>query len=302
MTWIFFALLAPFLFAVTNHIDKILLARYFTRVKPTTLLLYTSIASALITTVIIIFKPSVLNVPLFNAGLMFTAGIIYFLAIVPYIKALNIEEASRVIPIFQIQPVLAYTFGVVLFHETLSIQQILAGIIIVSGAVLINLDLDNRRKFKGVVFGLVALSCLFFMLESITFKFVGGNFGFWNASFYQYLGTAVAGLFIVIVSKQYRRDFKRVNKDGGKKVFFGAITNEMVNMFGRLAFNYSLLLAPLALVQLVQGSQSIFVLIIGTLLALLIPKYGKENLSRKHMVQKIVSILIVIAGTCLLLL
>lgn len=234
--------------------------------------------------------------------LMFTAGILYFLAIAPYIKALNLEEASRVVPIFQIQPVLAYTFGVFLFHETLSLTQILAGIVIVSGAVLINLDLDNRRKFKGVVFGLVALSCLFFMLESITFKFVGGHFGFWDASFYQYFGTAVAGLFMVIFSRQYRQDFKKVSKEGGKKIFFGSLTNEMVNMAGRLAFNYSLLLAPLALVQLVQGSQSIFVLIIGTLLALFIPRYGKENLSRKHMVQKVASILIVIAGTCLLLL
>lgn len=112
---------------------------------------------------------------------------------------------------------LAYIFGVVLFHETLSVQQILVGIIIVAGAVLINLDLDNRRKFKGVIFGLGALSCLFFMLESITFKFIGGNFGFWDASFYQYLGTSVAGLFIIIVSKQYRHDFKKVNKEGAKK-------------------------------------------------------------------------------------
>lgn len=86
MTRLFFALLAPFLFALTNHIDKILLARYFTRVKPTTLLVYTAIASALITIAIIIFKPSVLSVPLFDARLMFTAGIIYFLAIVPYIR------------------------------------------------------------------------------------------------------------------------------------------------------------------------------------------------------------------------
>ncbi len=302
MTWLFFALLAPFLFALTNHVDKILLGRYFTKVRSTTLLIYTAIASALITIAIVILKPDVLSVPLFNAGLMFVAGIIYFLAIMPYIKALSLEEASRVIPIFQIQPVLAYTFGVALFHETLSLTQILAGIIIVSGAVLINLDLDNRRKFKGVIFGLIALSCLLFMLESITFKFVGGNFGFWEASFYQYLGTAVAGLFVLIVSKQYRHDFKKVNKEGGKKVFIGAITNEMVNMGGRLAFNFSLLLAPLALVQLVQGSQSIFVLIIGTVLALLIPKYGKENLSRKHMLQKIGSIVIVLAGTCLLLL
>jgi drug/metabolite transporter (DMT)-like permease len=271
-------------------------------VRSTTLLIYTAIASALITIAIVILKPDVLSVPLFDAGLMFLAGIVYFLAIMPYIKALSLEEASRVIPIFQIQPVLAYTFGVVLFHETLSITQILAGVIIVAGAVLINLDLDNRRKFKGVIFGLIALSCLLFMLESITFKFVGGNFGFWDASFYQYLGTAVAGLFIVIVSRKYRRDFRKVNAEGGIKVFVGAISNEMINMGGRLAFNYSLLLAPLAIVTLVQGSQSIFVLVIGTLLAVFIPKYGKESLLRKHMLQKIVSIMIVIVGTCLLLL
>ncbi|MES2630676.1 MAG: EamA family transporter [Patescibacteria group bacterium] len=302
MTWLFFALLAPFLFALTNHIDKILLSRYFTHVKATTLLFYTVMASAVIAIGIVCFKPSVLTIPLFDAGLMFAAGIIYYFAIMPFIKALNIEEASRVIPIFQIQPVFAYIFGVVFFSETLSLPQILAGVIIVAGALLINLDLDNRRKFKAIVFGLVALSCLFYMIESATFKFVGGNYGFWDASFYQYLGTAVAGVCAFVMSRGYRADFKKVSKKGGIKLFAGATLSAMINMGGRMAFNYALLLAPLVMVQLVQGTQAIFVLIIGTLLAFFIPKYGKENISRKHMVQKIVSIVIVLAGTSLLLL
>ncbi len=302
MTWLFFALLAPFLFALTNHVDKILLARYFIHVKATTLLFYTAMVSVFIAIGIVVFKPSVLSVSLFDAGLMFTAGVIFYFAIAPFIKALSIEEASRVIPVFQIQPVLAYIFGVVLFNETLSVSQALAGVIIVAGALLINLDLDNRRKFKGVVFGLVALSCLFYMLESATFKFVGGHYGFWDAAFYQYLGTAVAGVFAFLVSRGYRADFKKVSKEGGIKVLAGATLSAVLSMSGRMAFNYSLLLAPLVMVQLVQGTQAIFVLIIGTLLALLIPKYGKENISRKHMVQKIVSIVIVLAGTSLLLL
>lgn len=302
MTWLFFALLAPFLFALTNQIDKILLARYFTKVKATTLLFYTVIVSAIIAIGIVSFKPGVLTVPLFDAGLMFAAGIIFYFAITPFIKALSIEEASRVIPVFQIQPVLAYIFGVVLFHETLSASQALAGVIIVAGALLINLDLDNRRRFKGVVFGLVALSCLFYMLESVTFKFIGGHYGFWDATFYQYLGTAVAGVFVFMVSRDYRADLKKVSKEGGIKLLTGATLSAMLSMGGRMAFNYSLLLAPLVMVQLVQGTQAIFVLIVGTLLALFIPKYGKENISRKHMVQKIVSIVIVLTGTSLLLL
>ena len=302
MTWLFFALLAPFLFALTNQIDKILLARYFTKVKATTLLFYTVIVSGIIAIGIVSFKPSVLTVPLFDAGLMFAAGIIFYFAITPFIKALSIEEASRVVPVFQIQPVLAYIFGVVLFHETLSVSQALAGGIIVAGALLINLDLDNRRRFKGVVFGLVALSCLFYMLESVTFKFIGGHYGFWDATFYQYLGTAVAGVFVFMVSRDYRSDLKKVSKEGGIKLLTGATLSAMLSMGGRMAFNYSLLLAPLVMVQLVQGTQAIFVLIVGTLLALFVPKYGKENISRKHMVQKIVSIVIILTGTSLLLL
>jgi drug/metabolite transporter (DMT)-like permease len=302
MTWIFFALLAPLLFALTNQIDKTLLSRYFTKVKPTTLLFYTVMVSVVIAVGIVLFKPSVLGVPLLDAGMMFAAGILFYFAINPFIKALSIEEASRVIPVFQIQPVFAYIFGVFLFHETLSVSQALAGFIIVAGALLISLDLDNRRKFKAVVFGLVALSCLFYMLESVTFKFVGGHYGFWDAAFYQFLGTAVAGVFAFIVIRGYRADFKKVSKEGGIKVVAGATLSAVLSMGGRMAFNYSLLLAPLVLVQLVQGTQAIFVLIIGTLLALFIPKHGKENISRKHMVQKIVSIGVILAGTTLLLL
>jgi drug/metabolite transporter (DMT)-like permease len=302
MTWFLFALLAPFLFALTNQIDKTLLARYFSKVKPTTLLFYTIMVSVVIAIGVISFKPSVLNVPLLDAGLMFVAGILFYFAINLYIKALSIEEASRVIPVFQIQPVFAYIFGVLLFHETLSVPQALAGCIIVAGALLISLDLDNRRKFKAVVFGLVALSCLFYMLESVTFKFVGGHYGFWDAAFYQFLGTAGAGVFAFIVVRGYRADFKEVLKEGGIKVAAGATLSAVLAMGGRMAFNYSLLLAPLVLVQLVQGTQAIFVLILGTLLALFIPKHGKENISLKHMVQKVVSIGVILAGTTLLLL
>lgn len=302
MTWLLFALFAPFLFALTNHLDKILLGRYFKQVKATTLLFYTVMTSAAIALGIVVFKPSVLGVPLFDASLMFAAGVIYYFAIAPYIKALNIEEASRVIPIFQIQPVFAFLFGLVLFGETLALPQLLAGLLIIGGAVLLNLDLDNRFKFKGAVFGLVVLSCLFYMLESSTFKFVGGNYGFWDASFYQFLGTAVAGFLAFAINRQYQADFKKVSTEGGVKLFAGATVSAIINMAGRMAFNYSLLLAPLVMVQLIQGTQAIFVLAIGTVLAILIPKYGNENVSRRHMIQKVVSIVIILTGTSLLLL
>lgn len=302
MTWIVFGLLAPFLFALTNHIDKLLLENFFKNVRASTFLVYSAIASAIVATGVAIFNPHVFTMNLRDAVFMFSAGVIYFLAILPYVKALTRDEASRVVPLFQMLPVMAYIFGVTFFNEVLSFTQVLAGIIILGGAVLINLDLDNNRKFKKTIFGLMALSCLLFMFESAVFKFVGSAHGFWDASFYQYLGTALAGMTMMVLSKGHRRDFAKVTKTGGLKVFLGAIINESIAIGGRLSFNFALLLAPLALVTLLSGTQPIFVLAIGVLLALFIPKYGKESLVRKHLLQKIISVIIIFVGLSILLL
>ena len=59
-------------------------------------------------------------------------------------------------------------------------------------------------------------------------------------------------------------------------------------------------LAPIAVVQAVMSVQSVYLLIIGVLLTILFPKYIKENITKKHIAQKAIAILIMIIGTAIL--
>ena len=43
MTWFFIALIGPFMYALTNHIDKILLEKYFKNNGVGTIILFSSI-------------------------------------------------------------------------------------------------------------------------------------------------------------------------------------------------------------------------------------------------------------------
>lgn len=64
--------------------------------------------------------------------------------------------------------------------------------------------------------------------------------------------------------------------------------------------NFATLLAPLALVWVVNGFQPFFVLLYGVIITLFFPKFGTESLLKKHLVQKVVAILIMFVGVLLL--
>ena len=300
MTWFYIALASPFLWSINNHIDKYLIDNYYRKVRAGTLMFLTAGVSALFSLVIFLVKPEIINIPLQSIALVLSAGLLYFLAIFPYIFALLRDEASRVVPLFQVQPIFSYLLALVFLQESLSLHQLAAGLVIIAGAVLISLDLDDRFRLKKTVFGLMMLSTLFFSVEGFLFKFVAVDVGFWSTAFYQYLGTALAGLGLAIASKPYREDFKTVMKSSGKAVVSLSVLNETINVLARVCFNYASLLAPLALVAVVNGFQPFFVIVMGIVVTLFWPAAGKESLERRHLVQKALSVVVIFAGTYLL--
>lgn len=300
MNWFLLALAAPFLWSINNHLDKYLIEKFYRHVRPASLLIFTSIVSAIFCASIWLFKHNAPDVPLHAALLVIAAGLIYFLAIFPYISALMKDEASRVVPLFQIQPIFTYFLALVFLHERLGLNQIVAGVIILSGAILITLDLDDKFRLKKSVFGLMMLSTALFATEGFLFKFVGRDAGFWPTAFYQYLGAAIGGLLLFTCFKGYRQDFIAIFKNNGSKVFPLSFVNESLNIVARACFNYASLLAPLALVTLVNGFQPFFVIGIGVVATLFISNANKESLLKKHLAQKVVSVVIIFAGTYLL--
>jgi hypothetical protein len=76
--------------------------------------------------------------------------------------------------------------------------------------------------------------------------------------------------------------------------------NELINLGGGLGVRYASLLAPVALVSAVSATTTFFVFLFGILLTVFLPKFGREDLSARNVIQKAVGGILIMAGVTLI--
>lgn len=301
MNWFLIALLPPALWSVTNHIDKYLLAKYFKGGGVGALMVFSSIIGVFLLPIIIFLHPEVLRFDS-NSLLIALNGFLYILAVLPYFYALQKDEASITVPIFQLIPVFSYVLAYLVLGETLTRLQMLGGTFIVAGAIGISLDLSEKKKvrFKKEVFWLMFLSSLIFALNFLFFKYFAIQSDFWFTSFWEYIGFAIFATLLMIFVKPYRKQFIDVLKTNKVAVLGINGVNEVVNIIAKISFNFASLLTPVTMVWIVNGLQPFFVFLYGVLLTLLFPHISQEDISKKSLYQKIIAILVMFVGTYLI--
>ena len=138
----------------------------------------------------------------------------------------------------------------------------------------------------------MTLSTLFIGLYGTFFKMAGEMLPLWTSIFWQYVGIGFAGILFFIFSKKYQKQFFAMTK--GNSVFLVGIA-ELLNIGAVLVTNAAFVLAPVGLVLSVSSVQPVFVLIEGLLLALILPKFFKEDRPQIHF-QYILGIILVVIG------
>ena len=300
MTWFLIALGAPFLWAMVNHIDKYLIVRYGTGTGIRGLITFSALFSVLFLPVIYLTHPNVLEVANTHKALLILSGCLYSTAILFYLYGLNEGETSSVMPVFQLIPVFGYMLGFVILKEHLSFLQLIASLIIMIGAIMFSVNINKGHyRFNGKIFCYIAISSFIFALYEILFKAAALGETFWISSFWQYCGIFLTGVFFFSL-KGFRTEFLTVFNKGKRAVFSLNILIEILTVGGNLLINYALMLAPAAMVLLVESFQPFFVFILGIVLTLFIPSWGKENLSTPNLLKKICGILIMFIGGYLL--
>ena len=296
MNWFIIAILAPLLWAITNFMDKFLISKYF-KSSVGTLIVYSTLIGLPVALLIAIFKPAVLALNLATGILIILNSFLYIVYLFPYFKALSKADASIVVPIFQTIPVFSYFLAFFVLGETLSIMQILGSLLVILGAVGISLKFKKRGiHLKKDVLFLMLLASFIVSLNYLFFKFFAIELDFWTVSFWQYLGFVIFGIILLIFIKSYRKDFfQSFRKNKGKILGFNAI-NEVLNIIATIIFTFATLLAPIALVWVINGFQPLFVFLIGLLLTLFVPHLIKENIEKKTILLKILFIIIIFIG------
>lgn len=295
---IIITIFASFLWGITNHIDKFLINGIDeSRNSVKTLLVFSSLIAGLVFSPIWLFISkfsiqisSMSLIAVFLASFMFLLGTYYFF------KALDKNDASIIAAMSQMIPVFSYILALIFFKENLTISQIVGSIIIILSAVMISFDFEeknNKSKFKALL--LMILSSLFYAIYFILFDLAIRHSSYNSCAFWYQIGLLIIGIVLICI-KSYRTTFMKAIRNNGKKYFSLNVTNEILNLIANLLVNFANVTIPIALANVLIGFQGTFVFILGILGVKFLPKYFKENLSQKVIIQKISCIISGIVG------
>jgi uncharacterized membrane protein len=299
MTWLFFAFSGPVLWAISVHLDKYLVERYFKHTSVAALLLFTAFIGLALLPFIWWFQPETMNVALPTKCLAGFSGMLYMAAVFFYLQALQSEEASVVAPFFQAAPLFAYVLAYVVLGERLSSLQMFGGLLIVGGAALVSVRTAAPQTFKTRLVVLM-LACAFSAaVSSLIFKLAAVAVDFWPATFWMYVGEAIFGIVVLAIEPYRRQFFSLLRSNPGALLAINA-ANELINLGGGLGARYALLLAPLSLVQAVGSTTTLFVFLIGIGLTLCCPTLEREDLSGGNLVRKGASAMLIAIGVALI--
>jgi uncharacterized membrane protein len=299
MSWLFFAFCGPVLWAISVHLDKYLVERFFKESDVAIMVLFTALVVVLALPIIWYFDPTVLNASLGSIALIALAGILYMTGMLFYLRALQNEEASVVAPFFQTGPLFGYVLAYLVLGETLSPRQLLGGALIIIGALFVSIRIGQSMKTFKIRLAILMVTCGFIMaLASLIFKVFALKVEFWTTTFWMFVGEGIFGVVLLMIPS-YRKQFMALLRVNTTALLSINASNELINLGGGLGNRYALLFAPLSIVQAIGSTTTLFVFIFGVVLSVFFPKFGRETLSGRELVQKGIAAVVVAIGVAL---
>ena len=299
MSWLIFAFSGPVLWAISTHLDKYLVERYFKHSDVVLLLLFTAFMGVAVLPFIAWFEPSAINLPAGSVALIMLSGVLYMAGLLFYLRAIQSEEASVVAPFFQVAPLFGYVLAYIVLGETLSARQLAGGGLIIAGTLLVSVRFDRSvSRFKARLV-LLMLGCgLAMAVSGLIFKLFALRVDFWATTFWMFIGEAIFGAVLLSIAP-YRRGFIAVLRRDTAALLAISGSNELFNLGGTVGSRYALLFAPLSIVQAIGSTTTLFVFAFGVVLSVFYPRSFHEKLAVRDLAQKAVAAVVVAVGVAL---
>ena len=301
-TWFILAVISPLLWAMCNHIDKIVLERYFKEGGVGTLIIVSALASVIATPFLYVIDPSVLDFGKGNFGIIVITAVLDIVLLWAYLNAMQRDDSSRVIVFYQLVPIFGIVAGWAFLGEVISNDQLVAMGIVILGTTIVSLEnVEGRFRFKGRTVGFMLLACACWAAELAIFKVVALEENPWRSLFWKHIALMVLGVLMYLFIPRYRASFQAAMRCNSVPLLAANLLNEALYMLGTVSYGLAAMLAPVALVLLTETFQSIFVFVMAILIARFLPKFATETVDRTHVAMKGTAICITGLGTYLLL-
>lgn len=302
MSWFILATLAPLLWAVCNHIDKIILEKYFRKGGVGTLLIVSALASVIATPFLYWIDPSVLEISKDDFLIIIVTAMLDIVLLWSYLKAMQQDDSSNVIVFYQLVPVFGIVSGWFFLGEVIGHSQLVAMMVVMLGTGIVSFEeVGGKLKFKMRTVGFMLIACSCWAIELAIFKVVAIEENVWRTLFWKHIILAILGVAMYLFVPGYRASFLEAVRKNSVPIFLANFLNEALYMLGTISYGVAVMSAPVAIVLLTETFQSIFVFLLAVFLAKFIPKLATEKAERKHLLRKVLAICVTGIGTYLLL-
>lgn len=253
-----------------------------------------------------------------------SGGILFFATLVFWYKALHQSEATRVVPIVgALIPIFSFSFSFLFLGEAFDRQQLLAFIILIAGGILISIKQTKvylwshvLKKFQDIFGNLLGdihaqyrptrrllansiVSAFFFAAYYVLMKYIYMHQPFIGSFVWSRMGTFIILPFVLLVPSWRWHITNYKDKAPKNLIFFLA-----VRLLAALAFillNWAVSIGNVAMINALQGTQYLFLILLVIVLSLKFPRIIKEELGRGVLIQKFIGVILISLGLYVLI-
>jgi len=305
MSWTIFALLGAFFWALVHHLDKLLLTKFAVRYGVGSIVIFSSLFPAFVLPLLVwVSGTDPRTISTAATLILIGAGILGAIATLCYFHALEQEETTIVVSTYQLSPVFGYVLGLLFLNEQLVTLQIIGAAITILGVTILSFEIHEEKRIRlraNKVLTLMITAAFIYALGDVVYKWGAlDQVPYLIAMFWVFAGYVIFGLAALIMVKDYRSNFVSVLQNRSRLILSLNLLNECLQTAGVMFTAYALLLAPVALVLVIDSYQPVLVFALGILLTIIAPSLASEKLSRRHFLHKTTAISIAVLGTLLM--
>jgi transporter family protein len=292
--WLIFALIGTIFFSAAGVLDKFLLSSYTCDSKAYI------VCQVLVQQIFTIPILAIMRIDFVypQSAMAMALGALQILPSLFYLRAVQVEEASRVAALEYFYPVFVFLGAFIFLGENLAPKHCIGGVLLVVSVLLIS------HKHKGKCsFDISSISpalrpfisyWISMAIYCIALKYLLASMNEWQLYTWSSLGSLMATLPL-LANPSVRGEVLGFFESGTSAV--GTLISEETFMFLGIIFSiFAYALGSVALVTSVGALQPMLTLILVVALGLFLPGRVKEELDRNSLVQKGLSSIIVIIG------
>ncbi|MCD6403437.1 MAG: EamA family transporter [Candidatus Aenigmarchaeota archaeon] len=213
-----------------------------------------------------------------------------------YLKALKKDEPDRVVALWYLSPIFIAIMSSFLINEIFGIKEYVGILLLVVGAVMISVNkLEGYFKLSEA-FWLMIVTNVLTSFYIVVLKIMMFRITPYTALFLLNLSFFFISLLVFLLKRQkIQNEIKKLKKKGWLIKILGLLPY----WSGAIAFYRAMKIGPVSLVNALNAFQPLFVFLFSLVLSLRFD-YFKQKIDRITILQKIVSIGMLIIGSFLI--